>query len=224
MKNKVINEDPYEILGVSSSTPLEKIKVAYRVLAKKHHPDKGGDKDKIIAINAAWELLSNRATNNKNINKNQKIYNDNHNDFKAPDNKGSDKDKAISYWLRTVYQPIDRLIAEIINPFPKRFKELSADPYDDELMEAFCKYIKTSQKKIKKAQELYQAIQTPTQIRQFSLCLYQCFSEIQDGINEWEIYTSGYVESYLHDGKEMLRKAKKKRLVLQKEKHHLLVL
>ena len=52
-----MSEDPYEILGVSNSTPLEEIKVAYRLLAKKHHPDKGGDKDKILAINAAWELL-----------------------------------------------------------------------------------------------------------------------------------------------------------------------
>ena len=100
----------------------------------------------------------------------------------------------------------------------KQLKDLSADPYDDMLMETFCEYIENSQKKIKKVQEIYQSIPTPTQARNFSLSLYQCFSEIQDGINEWERYTSGYVENYLHDGNEMLRKAKSQRLILQKEK------
>ena len=59
---------------------------------------------------------------------------------------------------------------------------------------------------------------TPLEANHFSLSLYQCFSELQDGINELERYTAGYVESYLHDGNEMLRKAKKKRLLLKKDK------
>ena len=71
------------------------------------------------------------------------------------------------------------------------------------------------------SKEIYQSIPTPIQIRNFSLSVYQCFAEAQDGINELERYTKGYVESYLHDGKEMLRKANEQRLFIRKEKEQL---
>ena len=54
-------------------------------------------------------------------------------------------DEALLVWLQTVYAPIDRLLGQVINPFPAEFKALSADPYDDQLMEAFCAYIEQSQ-------------------------------------------------------------------------------
>jgi len=216
-----MGKDPYEILGVEKSAQLEEIKAAYRILVKKHHPDIGGNKTKILEINAAWQHL--KSIENRFINKTQEQQKTkaNNADFKHPENKGLDKDKAISSWLINVYNPIDRLIAEIINPFPKKIRDLSADPYDDKLMEIFCEYIKRSQKKIEKIQKLYQVIPSPIQISHFSLSLYQCFAEVEDGINELERYTAGYVESYLHDGNEMLRKAKKKRLFLHQERKQL---
>ena len=112
------------------------------------------------------------------------------------------------------------LLCDILNRYQKQLKDLSADPYDEMLMKSFCQYIENSQKKIKKVQEIYQSIPTPLQARRLSLSLYQCFAEIEDGINEWERYTVGYVENYLHDGKEMLREAKKQHLMLQKEKQY----
>ena len=85
-------------------------------------------------------------------------------------------------------------------------------------MESFYVYIEQSQNKIIKVKEIYQSLPTPKEARNFSLSLYQCFSSIEDGLNEWERYTAGYVENYLHDGHEMLREAKKNRILLQKEK------
>lgn len=46
------------ILGVESSATQEEIKTAYRRLASKHHPDKGGDADEFKKIKAAYEKLS----------------------------------------------------------------------------------------------------------------------------------------------------------------------
>ena len=112
-------------------------------------------------------------------------------------------------------------MVQIINQFPKEIKDLSADPYDDLLMQDFSAYINTSQNKLNKIKTIYLSLTTPNTITNFSLSLYQCFAEIEDGINEWEIYTKGYVESYLHDGQEMLRKAKKQRSALKKEIQHL---
>lgn len=50
--------DYYEILGVSKSASQEEIKRAYRKLAMKHHPDRGGNHDKFKEINEAYQILS----------------------------------------------------------------------------------------------------------------------------------------------------------------------
>jgi DnaJ family protein A protein 2 len=49
----------YETLGVPKTATPDEIKKAYRKLAVKHHPDKGGDPEKFKDINAAYEVLSN---------------------------------------------------------------------------------------------------------------------------------------------------------------------
>jgi len=48
----------YETLGVTRAANPEEIKRAYRKLASQHHPDKGGDKEKFQAIQAAYATLS----------------------------------------------------------------------------------------------------------------------------------------------------------------------
>lgn len=48
----------YETLGVEKSADEKEIKKAYRKLAVKHHPDKGGDEHKFKEISAAYEILS----------------------------------------------------------------------------------------------------------------------------------------------------------------------
>jgi molecular chaperone DnaJ len=53
------NQDPYEILGVSRDASADDIKKAYRKLAHKYHPDKGGgDEAKFKEINSAYQILS----------------------------------------------------------------------------------------------------------------------------------------------------------------------
>ena len=49
--------DPYKILGVSNSSSQEEIKKAYRKLASKHHPDRGGDESKFKEISQAYSII-----------------------------------------------------------------------------------------------------------------------------------------------------------------------
>lgn len=51
--------NPYTILGVPKDADDQAIKQAYRKLAAEHHPDKGGDKEQFLKVQAAYELLSN---------------------------------------------------------------------------------------------------------------------------------------------------------------------
>jgi DnaJ-class molecular chaperone len=50
--------DYYEQLGVNHTTSPDEIKKAYRKLASKHHPDKGGDPEQFKKIQEAYDTLS----------------------------------------------------------------------------------------------------------------------------------------------------------------------
>jgi len=60
-----MEEDYYEILGVSEDASQEEIKKAYRKLAHEHHPDKGGDEEKFKKINKAYQVLSDEEKRSK---------------------------------------------------------------------------------------------------------------------------------------------------------------
>ncbi|MFA5355175.1 MAG: molecular chaperone DnaJ [Candidatus Paceibacterota bacterium] len=53
-------KDYYEVLGISKDASQDDIKQAYRKLAHKYHPDKGGDEKKFKEINEAYQILSNK--------------------------------------------------------------------------------------------------------------------------------------------------------------------
>ena len=49
----------YEILGISKDASGEETKKAYRRLAMKYHPDRGGDPEKFKEVNEAYQVLGN---------------------------------------------------------------------------------------------------------------------------------------------------------------------
>lgn len=51
-------KDYYTILGVPRNAAKEEIKKAYRTLAHKFHPDKGGDEARFKEVNEAYQILS----------------------------------------------------------------------------------------------------------------------------------------------------------------------
>ena len=210
------NKNYYEELGINKKASKSEIKSAYRLLAKKYHPDKGGDKDKFLEIQSAWETLNDplkreiydsklslidQSQDHENLNWEENLQKKKYN--------SSSQDKDIEYWIKNIYEPINRFINQIIKPLNKENKELSADPYDDVLMEGFCKYICTSRKKIEKVSSLYKSHAVPKSISNLGLDLYHCFSHVQDAIEELDRYTQGYVDDYLFDGKEMMKEAKR---------------
>ena len=216
-----MSKDPYQILKVRPSSKLADIKKAYRELVKIHHPDRGGDAKVMLEINAAWEILKKQHKNfNVNNLNNSKIYTQN--EYKKETTNYS-KSEDIKNWFQNIYLPIDKLLGQIINPLSSKIKELSADPYDQLLMDSFCIYLEKSKNKIKKVKIIYTSIASPSSVKNFSLDLYHCLSQVEDGLNELERYTMGYVDNYLYDGKSMIVEANKKRKFLKTNKKEWIV-
>jgi DnaJ-domain-containing protein 1 len=53
-------KDAYTTLHLLPSAPPEVVKAAYRALAQLHHPDRGGDEEKMKRVNLAYEALCRR--------------------------------------------------------------------------------------------------------------------------------------------------------------------
>ena len=80
-------KDPYKVLGVNPTDSDDKIKEAYRKLARKYHPDKYADGDlkelaeeKMKEVNAAYEEIKtlrerggNRSTSNNRDRKSTRL-------------------------------------------------------------------------------------------------------------------------------------------------------
>lgn len=54
-------QDHYATLGLTKTASTDEIKAAFKQLAKKHHPDVGGDPNKFKDINEAYSILSDAA-------------------------------------------------------------------------------------------------------------------------------------------------------------------
>jgi len=205
----------YDELDLKKNATKSEIKSAYRSLVKQHHPDAGGEKERFLAIQNAWETLNDPIKKAEYDNKFSSIssydsLNENWEEkFNSEKYNSSIKDKEVETWIKEIYTPINRLISQIIKPLNHEIKELSADPYDDQLMENFCSYINLSQKKIEKADKIYNKKLVPNSISSLGLDLYHCFSQVKDALSELDRYTQGYVDDYLFDGKEMIKEAKR---------------
>ena len=211
-----MKKDFYEELGIKKNATKREIKSSYRSLVKKHHPDIGGEKERFLAIQNAWETLNDpikKEIYDKQVFSSQPTFNEvNENwevKFNSKKNISSLKDEEVKNWLKNIYCPINRLISQIVKPLNNEIRNLSGDPYDEQLMENFCEYISLSQKKIEKVVKIYNSSAVPNSISNLGLDLYHCFSQVKDALSELDRYTQGYVDDYLFDGKEMMKEAKR---------------
>ncbi len=218
----------YKELGLKRNATREEIKSAYRLLAKKYHPDTGGDNEQFLALQLAWETLNDpqkKAIHDKSLfNDESNSFNKSENwssELKNKKNNSTNKDQDIKDWIKKIYNPINRFISQVIKPLNDEIKKLSADPYDDELMDAFSFYLNESRKKIEKASFLFKSQAVPSSISSIGLDLYHCFSQVQDALDELDRYSQGYVDDYLFDGKQMMKEAKRIQLKMNINKRNI---
>ncbi|MGB3533423.1 MAG: J domain-containing protein [Microcoleaceae cyanobacterium] len=201
----------YHTLQIKATATQVEIKQAYRRLAKLFHPDsqlRSANHDKIIRINAAYEVLSDpkqrQSYDQQLYHSTQKYQNHTRStsDKFRKRQRGSHVDAELHQWLSQVYQPINSIINQILEAFQPEVDELSADPFDDELMEAFQTYVQTSKEGLEKAQRLFQSIPNPANVAGVAAHLYYSLNHVEDGLEDLNFFTLNYEDSHLHTGQE----------------------
>ena len=216
----------YEILEVTPNASQAEIKQAYRRLVKQYHPDtnqQNTDNEQIVRINAAYEVLGD--TQSRQFYDRQLQLGDSsfhhhtqqssecrqkraataQQQYKAKRKTRKNEDEQIEEWLRFVYQPVSNLLDKILYSLQPQIEKLSADPFDDELLEGFQDYLNICQEQIKKAQNIFRSLPNPAMLARAAAHLYYCLDRVGDGLNELEYFPLNYDESYLHAGQEMFR-------------------
>lgn len=209
----------YETLDISPTATLQEIKQAYRRLVKKFHPDslsETSDRQKIIEINAAYEVLGDpqqrksydqqllNLYKREQANRNQRTA-VSQNKYRQQRSTGQNADEQLEHWIQQVYMPVNRLLYRILSPLKAQIDELAADPFDDDLMEEFQNYLKECRDYLKVAQKTFQSVPNPPTVAGTAVNIYYCLNQLADGIDELELFTLNYDEHYLHTGQELFR-------------------
>ncbi|NJO76688.1 MAG: J domain-containing protein [Leptolyngbyaceae cyanobacterium RM1_406_9] len=221
----------YEILNIDPAASQAEIKQAYRRLAKQFHPDSNreiANNDRITKINAAYEILGDpqrRQSYDRELSFSGRVRSAGaYGGSTPPWNRqqrtaaaqrqyrqrrtGRDTDEQLQRWLNQVYQPVNQMLGYVLNPLREQLDDLSADPFDDELLEDFQTYLDDCRDYLQKAQRSFRSMPNPSNVAGVAAHLYYCLNQVGDGIDELERFTSSYDEHYLHTGQELFRIAK----------------
>lgn len=214
----------YETLGISQDATQAEVKQAYRRLVKQFHPDKNPQNlrrshDQIARINGAYEVLGDpqhRRVYDRHLQDSlssgsfiprqwsaeaQQHYQTQHQATRAAD-------QHIQDWLQGVYAPVSRLLHLILDSLQGQIEQLSADPFDDQLMEEFQAYLENCRQLVAQAQRFFHSMPNPANLAGVAAHLYYCLNHVGDGVEELEFFTLSYDDYYLHTGQELFRIAR----------------
>ncbi|MGC9505197.1 J domain-containing protein [Baaleninema sp.] len=213
----------YEVLKVDRSATQAEIKQAYRRLVKLFHPDRNPDrsaKEAIVQINAAYEVLGDRSsrqsydrrrdatTARSTRHARSKTASTSTANPRTARKTSRSADELVAFWLQRVYRPIDFELDRILEALDPQIDELSADPFDDELMENFAVYLSQCRVFLDRAQNVFRSTPNPSSLAGVAADIYHCLNQVHDGLEELEYFTLNYDDRHLHVGRELFRMAR----------------
>lgn len=211
----------YQTLRVNSAATQAEVKRAYRRLVKEFHPDRNPDaqaREEMVRINAAYEVLGDR-TARQSYDRRQwgtvgggsqpgRHRQSRSSRTSSAHQTAATADERIYCWLTQVYHPLNLEVDRIIDALDEQIDELSADPFDDELMENFVDYIRSCQVFLQRAESAFESQRNPSVLAGVAADLYHCLNQLADGIEELEYFSLNYDDHHLHVGQELFRIAR----------------
>ena len=211
----------YEVLEISVTATAEEIKSAYRKLVKQHHPDAQASPldavasaERIRQLNAAYEVLKHRDL--------RRDYDDRIRQLDADRSArlretiqtmqgrptAADEEIARRLWIDRVYTPLNRQINALLRSLAPQLRALSADPYDEQLVDDFANYVEDCRKKFAKAETLFRKHPNPSTLAGVASGLYYCMNQLGDAIEELHYFPLNFDDRHLHTGQELFRIAR----------------
>ena len=211
-----MNPNHYDTLHIPPTATSAEIKQSYRRLVKLFHPDsnqKTADPEQIVRINIAYEVLSDpqqrrtydRKLHQTDLDNRQQRSAEAQTNYHHRRQTGQDADAQLQQWLKQVYVPVNRLLYHILSPLAEQIEELSADPFDDELMTDFQTYLEDCRHYLNQAQLTFRSLPNPATVAGVAAHLYYCLNQLGDGIEDLNLFTLNYDDHYLHTGQELFR-------------------
>ncbi|WP_072016439.1 J domain-containing protein [Neosynechococcus sphagnicola] len=223
----------YQTLNISSAANQAEIKQAYRRLAKRFHPDTNRElvsHEQIAQINAAYEVLGDPhrrqfydqhlqyqvrlggaaagSTWGENLSGWQQRTASAQKHYQHHRRSAPNADAQFQRWLYQVYEPVQQLLWQILQPLKQEINLLAADPFDDELMAGFQVYLEDCRHRLSKAQRCFGSMPNPVSAAGVAAYLYYSLNHVGDGLDDLEFFTLNYDDHYLHTGQELFRIAK----------------
>lgn len=207
-----IERNHYQILGLSPEVSSDEIKRAYRKLAKSQHPDArhhSSDMDESLAateammrINEAYSILidqSKRAEYDIKIGLRMSIS------TKKPIFTSVDEDRERERFLRSVFYPVRASISKVLAAYNRKLRELSADPYDDQLVEAFECYVNQIEDCLRRGSDSFMNNPIPRTLEASVLVMRQSMAQAADGLEELRYYLGNYDYGHLTTAESLFR-------------------
>lgn len=201
----------YQILGVSSNVTSEEIKRAYRKLAKEQHPDareghheseeKRAATEEMMAINEAYSTLmdeAKRAQYDVKIGITKTI-------FVKPVFSSLDEDQEREKFLRKVFYPARSAMVRVLGSYKKHLKDLSADPYDDELLESFQTYVDKIESTLRRGSDAFARNATPRSLEAAVHMMKNAIAQAADGLEELRYFCMNYDYNHLSMAENLFR-------------------
>lgn len=199
----------YQVLGVDSHVSPDEIKRAYRKLAKEQHPDAtapGTDEhlaatEEMMKINEAYATLmddAKRRDYDYKIGVGKTI-------FIQPVFTSEAEDIQREKFLRKVFFPARTQIVKVLNSYGKHLRELSADPYDDELHDNFQKYVDQIEVTLRNGSEAFAENETPRSLQGAVLMMKNAIAQAADGLEELRYFCMNYDHNHLTMAETLFR-------------------
>ena len=194
----------YEILGLTPQVTTAEIKVAYRELVKKCHPDIGHSQQSqgerieahqnMKSINEAYETLMDA---NKRLDYDYKIGATFRSRIQGTQPISKDTDLVREKYLKKVFNPSRRSVVKILKEYKSRLSDLSQDIYDDILIDDFARYVEKVEKTLLKASNNYTDEPPPESLAAAVQWMRHSIAQAADGLDELNFFLNNYDYDHL---------------------------